>query len=172
LEAADHKSRSWGELLKHWVPQWLLFWGAWVLFTSSFSLAELVIGVFAAAAAATASHLVWMKGLAQVAAHWRWFIQVWRLPKYGLTGTYEILAVLARHLFTSRKAESLLFVVPFDAGGSDDDSATRRALAIALTTITPNFVVIGIDEEKGLLVYHQIAKSPVPQMTKVLGARP
>jgi hypothetical protein len=62
--------------------------------------------------------------------------------------------------------------VPFEAGGDDEASAFRRALAIAWTTATPNFVIVGVDRRRGLLVYHQVRKSGIPEMTKKLGARP
>jgi hypothetical protein len=79
--------------------------------------------------------------------------------------------VLARQILLRDPAPSLFYSVPFDAGGDDDESSFRRALAIAWTTATPNFVVVGIDRERGLLVYHQIRRSDVPEMTKRLGVR-
>ena len=48
------------------------------------------------------------------------------------------------------------------SGSQSDDAGARRALAIAYTTITPNFVVVGIDKERAQLVYHQIKQSPIP----------
>jgi hypothetical protein len=97
---------------------------------------------------------------------------MWRLPIYAVTGTAEIFAVLFRQLFGRKPAESLVLAVPFDAGGDDDESAARRALAVVYTTSTPNFIVIGVDRKRGHLVYHQIKRSPILQITKDLGARP
>ncbi|TMA33768.1 MAG: hypothetical protein E6J88_00480 [Deltaproteobacteria bacterium] len=73
-------------------------------------------------------------------------------------------------MFLGRSAESLFFSVPFDAGGDDDESAFRRALAVAYTSATPNSVVIGIDRKRGLLIYHQLRKSRIAEMTRRLGA--
>jgi multisubunit Na+/H+ antiporter MnhE subunit len=98
--------------------------------------------------------------------------QAWRLPKYVVVGTWEIVAVLARQLFLRKPAESLFYSVPFDTGGDDDEASFRRALSIAYTTATPNFVVIGIDRDHRRLVYHQIQLSEIPEMTKRLGAKP
>jgi hypothetical protein len=38
--------------------------------------------------------------------------------------------------------------------------------------MTPNFVILGIDQEKRRMLYHQIKRSGVPKMTQNLGARP
>jgi hypothetical protein len=80
--------------------------------------------------------------------------------------------VLARQIFLGKPADSLFHSVRFEVGGDDDESAFRRALAIAYTTATPNFVIVDIDRERGLLVYHQIKQSRIPEMTRQLGARP
>jgi hypothetical protein len=97
---------------------------------------------------------------------------MWRLPKYMITGSWEIFEVLFRQLFGGRPADSLMLAVPYEAIGDDDASAARRALAVAYTTSTPNFVVVGIDRKRAHLVFHQIKRSPVLQVTKNLGARP
>jgi uncharacterized protein YbjT (DUF2867 family) len=65
-----------------------------------------------------------------------------------------------------------LLAVPYDPISEDAADAALRALAIAYTTSTPNFIVIGIDRKRGQLVYHQIKKSPVLPVTVKLGARP
>ena len=59
----------------------------------------------------------------------------------------------------------------FDPGGSDPESAARRALAIAYTTIPPNFVVLGIDLDKRVMLVHQVSESETPTMTRNLGAK-
>ena len=44
----------------------------------------------------------------------------------------------------------------------------KRALAIAYTTSTPNFIVLGIDHQRGTLVFHQIEREPILTMLKRL----
>jgi hypothetical protein len=61
--------------------------------------------------------------------------------------------------------------VPFDSGGDDPESAARRALAIMYTTIPPNFVVVGIDRKKNLMLVHQVSPTPTPLIAKRLGAK-
>jgi multisubunit Na+/H+ antiporter MnhE subunit len=158
------------------VVPWLVLCAAsfvlMLLYAGKIAADELIVAALGSVVTATASRIVLATHIAPLAAQWRAVAQIWRLPKYVVTGTWEVLAVLARQMFLRRPAESLFHAVPFDVGADDDESAMRRALAVAYTTATPNFVVVGIDREKGLLVYHQIRHSPIPEMTKRLGARP
>lgn len=157
----------------HLVALSAVWFGLWLLLEQKFTADELIIGAVCALVAGAATTIVWGDHLTSFAADPRLLAQAWRLPAIMLSGTWEIFSVLALHLFTRRKAESLLLTVPFDAGrGDDPEAVARRALAIAYTTMTPNFVIIGIDPEAGTLLYHQIRKSDVPELTKRLGACP
>jgi multisubunit Na+/H+ antiporter MnhE subunit len=166
----DERQPRWKTVLA-WAIQWLVFYGVWLLFVSKLEAGELLVGVPVAALAATASQLVWESRLARFIPRLRWIAQGWRLPLYMFTGTWEILLVLARHLFTRKKAESLLFAVPYESPGDEEHATLIQALAIGYTTMTPNFVVVDIDPERKLLLYHQIKKTDVLEMTKKLGAR-
>lgn len=150
---------------------WAVWLGLWIVLVEKFSAAELTTGAVCTLLAALASELAWGEHLTAFSGNPRLLLQAWRLPKLFVSGTWEILVVLARHLFTRHKAQSILRMVRFDAGQADDpEAAARRALAVAYTTMTPNFVIIGIDREGHSMLYHQIAASPVPVMTQKLGA--
>ena len=155
-----------------WVlAEWALYLVLWMAYVGKASLAELAVGVVATSLG------LWAAWSTRKEERWHYrhltlIAQAWHLVRYIFEGTGEVLAVLARHLFTGRKAESLVLAVPFVAIGDDDESELRRALATVLTTIAPNFVVIDVDRDTGLLLFHQIKRSPVPQMTQNLGARP
>jgi len=140
----------------------------WFLFTGTLSLHELLVGTAASVAAAAAGTLARPRhqpfpDLGSVA-------QVWRLPRHAVTGTVEILGVLARQVLAGRPAESLLLGVPFD-GGPGAQGRLRAVLAVAYTSATPNFLVLGIDPERGILVFHQVKRSALPEMTRRLGAK-
>ena len=146
--------------------------GGWFLFVGKAEWAELIAGTAGAAIAASAVQIVWAQHIAGFRDNAGWVLEMWRLPKYMVTGSWEIFEVLFKQLFTGKRAESLLLAVPYEATGEDDASAARRALAVAYTTSTPNFVVVGVDRNRGQLVFHQIKRSPILQVTKNLGARP
>lgn len=99
-------------------------------------------------------------------------LEAWRLPGYMFTGCYEIFEVLFAQLFLRKPAPSLLLAVPYEYLSDDPHGEGMRALAIGYTTSTPNFVVLGIDRKRGMLVFHQIKRGPVLEITKRLGARP
>lgn len=155
-----------------WLLLWSLSFALMMLYAGKIAPDEALFAALGSAISASASKIVLEKRLAPLRGEWRCVAQIWRLPRYLVSGTWEVLAVLARQIFLRRPAPSLLYGVRFDAGGDDDASALRRALAIAYTTATPNFVIVGVDRARGLLVYHQVEKGPIPEMTVRLGAKP
>lgn len=154
-----------------WIAQAAVLFAWWLLLVGTTDTREVLAGAAAALAGAIAMHVVAKQHLAKFMGRLDWLLQIWRMPKYVLTGTWRVLNVLTRQLVGRRPAPSLLLEVDFDACGNDDASSTKRALAVAYTTMTPNFVVIGIDQDRCKMVYHQVRKSEVPQMTRRLGAR-
>lgn len=154
-----------------WLVQFTIAFALWFLYVGKLAPSEFVFGVVSAAIAAFASQIVFAKHIAPLRAEWRSVAQVWRMPKYLVVGGWEIVSVLFRQIFLRKPAESLFYSVPFETGGDSDEDAFRRALAVSYTCATPNFVVVGIDMEHRRLVYHQIQKSDVPEMTKRLGAK-
>ena len=97
---------------------------------------------------------------------------LWRIPGYLISGTWEIIVVAAKDWSDVAPAKSLFRIVQFKAGKEDDAHDTaRRVLAVAYTTIAPNFIVLGINPREQNLLFHQIQRSSVPQMTKELGAQ-
>lgn len=155
-----------------WGPSFAVSLAAWFLFVGKLGWNELIAGTAGAIVTATAAQIVWAQHITGFRDNAGWVLQAWRLPKYMFTGTWEIFSVLYRQLAGGRPADSLLLAVPFDPGADDDASCARRALAVAYTTSTPNFVVVGVDRERRQLVFHQIKRSPVLEITKKLGARP
>jgi hypothetical protein len=193
------------------IPSWSLRWpfyglvgiihvALWTLFISKCDLRETWIGLIASTAAVGGAVAYGRTGLVQFRPAWRDLLQCWRMPQYLFTGTWEILCGLGLQLSQPGGAPSWVLAVPFDIGGDDSQSAARRALAVAYTTATPNFVVMGtwpdpserddpepggagpkphpfhrgkpVGPERGLLLYHQIKRGEVLEMVKKLGAKP
>jgi multisubunit Na+/H+ antiporter MnhE subunit len=172
LRIAPGQRRTYFGPVFPWLALWALSFVLMHLYVGKIAADEALFAALGSALTATASTIVLQKHIAPLRAQWRSVAQIAAVPKYVVIGTWEIIAVLARQIFLRKRAESLFYAVPFDAGGDDDESAFRRALAIAYTTATPNFVIIDIDRERGLLIYHQLQTSAIPELTKKLGARP
>jgi multisubunit Na+/H+ antiporter MnhE subunit len=64
------------------------------------------------------------------------------------------LVLLARALV--RRPSGRVVEAAFEATGDDPHDAARRALAVAGRTLAPNTIVIGVDEERGVLVSHRL----------------
>jgi multisubunit Na+/H+ antiporter MnhE subunit len=147
-------------------------WALWLIYTDSTGYREMIAGAIAAAIATLAVMVFTIQGNLSFQLQWKDVVQAIYLPWFALEGTWEILQGLAIQLFTRKGAQSFIGAVPFDVGQDQPRPAGRRALAVAYTTITPNFVVLGIVHAQGLLLYHQIVPGKVRAMTRHLGARP
>ncbi len=155
-----------------WGLEWAVGLALWFVFAGSISWHELLVGAPAAALGASASRLVWNSGALSFRGRGRDLATLRYVPRYVLTGTWEILAVLWRQVVRGEAAPSLVLAAPMDVGGAGPADDARRALAIAYTTATPNFLVLGVDRERGLIVYHQLQGSDIPEMTRRLGVKP
>lgn len=151
--------------------EFLFLLGLWMLFVSQTQRAELVAGIFAAAFGAVADGLVKSKRLARFRPRLKWLALFALEPWYVLTGSAAIMWALGRRLM-GKKSEAQFRVVPFPAGGNDPESAARRALAITLTTVSPETIVVGIDRERGLMLLHLIAPASIPKIARRLGVQP
>jgi multisubunit Na+/H+ antiporter MnhE subunit len=149
--------------------EFLFLLGLWMLFVSSTQLAEFTAGIGGAALGGVADGLVKSKRFAKFRPRLKWlWLFAWE-PWYVLTGSASIFWALARRL-AGKKSEAQFRVVPFRAGGDDSESAARRALALTLTTIPPNFIVVGVDKERNFMLVHQVSPTGTPLVTKKLGA--
>ena len=162
------KLRSWIA----WTVTGLSQVALYLCFTANTGVRELVASVIVAAIATFGTFVFARQAGIKMHLRWRDIIQLWRIPWYALSGTWAILHGLMLQLFSTNGAPSFLAAVRFDIGGDDPASAGRRALAVFYTTMTPNFVVLGLFPNQKLLLFHQIIPGQVLRMTQKLGARP
>lgn len=155
-----------------WLTVWIAHVGLWLIYVSQISLWEVLVGSAAAALATVGMATFLRLGLVKCRPSLRQIAEGWRIPWYVVRGTWEITQAIWNQLFSKSGAASYLAAVPFDAGPDDPECAGRRALAVLYTTMTPNFVVIGIVREQRLLLFHQILPGEILPMTRNLGANP
>jgi multisubunit Na+/H+ antiporter MnhE subunit len=139
--------------VRAWLAWWAILTALYVVLVDSRRLEELVAAVVVGALGATASVLV-RRGRevvlrprpADVAAELR-----------TLLSWPRDVALLAMALV--RRPPGEVVETPFEATSDDPRDAARRALAVAGRSLAPNTIVIGIDEERGVLVSHQLVDS-------------
>ena len=141
----------------------------WLLFVNTTSKHELWLAAAASLITAFAAEIVRGQPFAGFRPRLRWLLEAWREPWYILEGCATIFWAFLKHFFNPDP--SVLREVVFDPGGSDPAAAARRALAITYTTVPPNFIVLGIDFDKRVMLVHQVSESKTPIMTRNLGAR-
>jgi hypothetical protein len=145
----------WGAV-RAWLAWWALLTALYVVLVDSRRLEELVaavlVGALGATAAAIVRHgreVVLRPRPADVAAELRTVLS-W-------PGDLARLAAALIRRPTGRVVET-----PFEATGSDPRDAGRRALAVAGRSLAPNTIVIAIDEERGVLLAHQLVPEEEP----------
>jgi len=97
--------------------------------------------------------------------------EIWRVPASVAVDALILIAVLYKDLFGIACTVSDDRAVPFhDFRGRR--GRLRRVLVTVYSSISPNSIVIGIDREQNLLLYHQLARTPVSKLMRKLGAHP
>ena len=142
----------------------------WILFVAGVKPEEMIVGGICTLLTVIFTCYVAKHSSLEVRLRFSDIVQAWRIPGYLVTGTWEILTVLAMEIFHLAPAGSFFRAAPFE------DIATpigvgRRVLAVAYTTATPNSIIVGIDPKTHQMLFHQVKRSAVRTMTRRLGAR-
>lgn len=145
------------------------FYALWMLFVATTATGELVAAGIAAAVAVLAFEVAKHADPLRFRPPFQAWVQIWRVPGMIVQGTWVLVVELARRIM-GRPRRSVFLLTPFQAVGEDSRSSAKRALAIIYVTLPPNFLIIGIDREKKLMLYHQARKDPVPEIIHRLDA--
>lgn len=152
------------------VPEAVILWFIWMAYVSNPQRPEIIAGVGAAMMAAVADAVVKERRIVEFFPRVKWLALVFLESWYAVEGTWKIFLALFKRVL-GKRSEADFAAIQFDPGGNDDASQARRALAVTYLTMTPTFVVIGIDRKKRKILLHQISPSGVPFIAKQLGAK-
>ena len=130
--------------------------GLWVAVDDSIGLAELGGGAAAAALAAALTEVALNQAGTRITVRLRWLAAAWRLPGQVLGDTVLVFRALARQLVRREAPDSGFRELPVRAGGQSSADVTRRALLVGASSLAPNTVVFGIDEDRDVMVVHQL----------------
>jgi multisubunit Na+/H+ antiporter MnhE subunit len=139
---------------------WTALAALWLVLADNVAFPELMTGAAAALIGAIAAEVVHSQHIVRIRFKPSWLRYAWR-PLVGLfPDTARVLLVLLRQLALRRPARGEFRMVPFRPGrpaGAYD--TTRRALAKGAGSFAPNTYVVGIDDDRELLLVHQLEPS-------------
>jgi multisubunit Na+/H+ antiporter MnhE subunit len=130
--------------------------GLWVAVDDNIGLAELGGGAGAAALAALLTETALHQAGTPITVRLRWLAAAWRLPGQVLGDTVLVFRALGRQLIRGETPDSGFRERPVRAGGDSSADVTRRVLLVGANSLAPNTVVLGIDDERDVMIVHQL----------------
>ena len=87
----------------------------------------------------------------------RWLLRLWRPVVVYPRDIVLVSAELVRTLANGRRSRGRLLALPFTAREEDPRHAARLVLMKSAGSFAPNTYVVGTDDDRGLLLVHQLA---------------
>jgi multisubunit Na+/H+ antiporter MnhE subunit len=141
-----------------WLAWWLALIAVYLLLVDTLRFDEWVVGVCAAAIAATVGTAVHSRGYIHFWPRAAWLA---RLPALGVEVVRDcgLLAVaLWRRAILRQRVVGGTTRVPFEHGGDNSRDGARRALINFTISLTPNSYVVDIDPESDSLLIHRLVQ--------------
>jgi hypothetical protein len=148
-----------------------LFAGAfYLLLIDTTGSPELYAGAAATLLAALACATAWRSGLRGVSPRPGWLIRSGRAIAQVPADIFWVSLAALQQLVSPRRVRGELRATPFHFGDAGDGrDMARRALAEAVGSLTPNTIIVGVDEERDLILGHQLRRSGGADGIDVLG---
>lgn len=136
---------------------WIALAALWLLFVDNVKFPELMTGAAAALIGAVAAEVVHSQSLVRLRVKPSWIRYAWRPLVRVFPDTARVLLVLLRQLVLRRPARGEFRMVAFRSGRPDGAyDMTRRALAKGAGSFAPNAYVVGVDDERDVMLVHQL----------------
>jgi multisubunit Na+/H+ antiporter MnhE subunit len=145
--------------------------GFYLLLIDTTSLPELYAGAAATALGAACWQAVRRSGEIRMSPRVPWLLRSFAVVAKIPADTARVSFAAVDQLVRPRKRRGVLRAVPFPDVSPDAHGEARRALAEALGSLTPNTIVIGVDQERGLLLAHQLRRTGEPRSLDVTQPR-
>jgi len=148
-----------------WMVRWVLFACLWLALTDTKNTQDVVAGLVAATLAATVSGLVVRPGRPKTVANSLALLRIGpqrllRPLARLVVDTAVVTAALARRI-AGREVRGSFRAVRYRPDASRR-TATGRAVTEIWGSLTPNRYVVGIDDEEGVLLVHELARRDQP----------
>lgn len=153
---------------------WCALFGVWLVLVDSLAHPEVAAGPVAALLALLVVLGVSAHARRHYRARLRWIGVLGHLPAGIVRDSALLGRVLFRHVVLRRPPSGAFRLVPFPAGARDDpESIAWQALATIATSLTPNTYIVGIDDQRGVALVHQLVPSSAERLRRtVIGAEP
>jgi multisubunit Na+/H+ antiporter MnhE subunit len=139
-----------------WSIAWVVSAMAYLLLIDNIDLPELLVGIAAATLAATAAELAREQAVVGEAIRLRWLLRLYR-PMLKVPSDIAIVSfAVVRQIARPQSRRGSFRAVPFRASDDELREAGRASLAEAFGSFAPNTIIVGIDEERELILAHQI----------------
>jgi multisubunit Na+/H+ antiporter MnhE subunit len=148
---------------RFWIAWYLPLVLLWLAFVDTVATGEVLLGLVAAAVAATAAEMVRDQDLVRFRLKVSWLRDLYRLPGQVLADSGMLAVALWRRL-TGRPVHGGFRTLRFPIDPDEALSAGRRALVTGFVSLTPNTYVVGVEED-GVMLVHQLGyhhANPVP----------
>jgi multisubunit Na+/H+ antiporter MnhE subunit len=150
---------------RRWMVRWVLFVALWLAFTDTQNTQDVLAGLVAAAIAATVSALVIRPGQPKTVSNSLAMLQVGprrllRPLARLVVDTGVVTGALVRRL-SGRPVRGSFRAVRYRPDAPRRSSAGRAVTEI-WGSLTPNRIVVGTDDDEGILLVHELVRRDQP----------
>ncbi len=151
-----------------WCVGWLFAGALYLLLIDNPDLPELLVGAGAATIAATGMELAREQKIVGESIRLSWLARVYR-PFLKVPADIAVVALAAlRQLFRRERCVGTFRAVHFECGPETQHESGRQAMAEAFGSLAPNTFIVGIDEERELILAHQLRRTGSREALDVL----
>jgi hypothetical protein len=152
-----------------WSTGWVIAAALYLLLIDITDLPELIVGIGAAALAATGLELAREQQIVAENLLGRWFRHVYRPLVKVPSDIWRVSLAAVRQLVRRDAACGEFRAAPFRAGEEERLDAGRAALAQSFGSFAPNTIVVGVDRERELVLGHQLRRTGGDESIDLLG---
>jgi multisubunit Na+/H+ antiporter MnhE subunit len=147
--------------------QWLCGLALWFLFVYQFSKAELLAGALSSALAVLSLNVSLRAVPLNFSPKAAWFLPLLMLPLAVLEDLVVLIRAAARTL-SGKPVHSGFQRATLQGIAAGRHASAKRALAVAITSVAPNSIVVDVEPKRRLIVFHQMEKTALPDTLEEL----
>ncbi len=142
-----------------WSLGWVCAGALYLLLIDTISLPELIVGIGAAALAASAFELAREQRVVGATFRLRWLSRTWKAVAKVPTDIASVSLVALGQLVRPGSVRGQFRTVAFRCGDDEQLETGRHALAESVGSFAPNTIIIGVDRDRELILGHQLHRT-------------